>query len=456
MDSNLDPSVLPHDAKGHYVIIAGAITNSLAFAVLIARLYTRYFIINQMGVDDLMAVLSMVATIGMNVSQCINATGSLGRHMYDLNFPVDFPIFLKLFWINEIWYNIAMFFIKMTFLFQYYRVFRQVQAMRITYVVAMVLIGGWCLGQILAVIFACIPIDGFWDKSIDAKCQDQQTGVYLNAVGVLVTDLIILFLPLPSLMKLKLPGSQKVALLGIFSIGIFTSTISIVRLTTLSGGSDFTYDTWSSACWSIAELCSGIMAAALATIRPLVGRVLPALATRASKSGRSYQRYGDGLPTKGSAKPSLNGLSRYGKRDSKPTTAGSETDLVYGLGYEMHDRPHQNDAEGLGHRGGLRGSLEGDKSDSFNFAYEEDSSPTKPQRSFSRRSTQGSYPETPPTAVSTEGMGLRSGIQTKVTGGLDGLSGPRPERPEVRSPRGLAIRVDRDWTVRESTIPPRI
>ena len=48
-------------------------------------------------------------------------------------------------------YNFTMFFIKMTFLCQYYRIFSHMRAMRVTYLVAMVAIGGWCFAQVVAV-----------------------------------------------------------------------------------------------------------------------------------------------------------------------------------------------------------------------------------------------------------------------------------------------------------------
>ncbi|KAI0804258.1 hypothetical protein GGR55DRAFT_326000 [Xylaria sp. FL0064] len=272
----MNPAAIPRSSRGHVVIIAGAVTNGLATLAVCARIYTRHVIKRSVGIDDWMAVMSLFLTIGMNISQSVNATRYLGRHTYDLDPSVDIPRFLQLFWINELFYNADMFFIKMTFLSQYYRVFRHVRALRIIYLVAIFVIGGWCLGQFLSVVFLCVPVKGLWDKSVKAKCQDQLVGVYLNAVGTLVTDFVILFLPMPAIWKLNLPKAQKWALMGIFSLGIFTSAISIIRLTTLGDpGEDLTYHAITSSCWSVAELSSGIIAAALATIRPLIGRFMP-------------------------------------------------------------------------------------------------------------------------------------------------------------------------------------
>jgi hypothetical protein len=91
--------------------------------------------------------------------------------------------------------------------------------MRVTYIVAMIVISGWNIAQLFSVVFICWPVAGFWDKTIQATCQNQHLGVYVNAAGNLVTDIAIILLPLPSLWRLHLPRSQKWALFAIFGIG---------------------------------------------------------------------------------------------------------------------------------------------------------------------------------------------------------------------------------------------
>jgi len=58
----MDPAALPHDSKGHIVILAGAITNSLATIAVCARLYTRRIITHQAGIDDWIAAVSLVCS----------------------------------------------------------------------------------------------------------------------------------------------------------------------------------------------------------------------------------------------------------------------------------------------------------------------------------------------------------------------------------------------------------
>jgi hypothetical protein len=115
-------------------------------------------------------------------------------------------------------YCAALFFIKMTFLFQYYRVLA-VQKMKNVYIASIVIVGGWALSQVFVGIFTCNPVSGFWDKSIPSKCIDNIPQWYINAAGNIVTDVVVFALPLPAIWSLQLAKPSKIMLLCIFSLG---------------------------------------------------------------------------------------------------------------------------------------------------------------------------------------------------------------------------------------------
>lgn len=425
MAAPFDEDVRPHDHRGHVVIVVGAVMTALATFTVLARLYTRYFIINHIGVDDWMAIFSLVFAHAMNISQSINATGLLGSRFYDIkNFPVEFPEFLKLFWVNEIMYNFTMFFIKMTFLCQYYRIFSHMRAMRLTYLVAMVAIGGWCFAQVVAIVFTCIPPSDFWRLGDDnKKCQNQMVGVWVNAVGTLVTDIAILLLPLPALWKLKLPRTQKWALLGIFLIGGVTSAISIVRLTTLSGGGDFTYDTVNSAALSVTEICTGIIAASLATIRKLLSRFLPGFGTRFGKSS-AYGPYGDYSRTAASSRHHAAPLATerttvtVASRKGGGASSLSEEDLFHGYSHELRPIPSTGPHDP-----------------------EADAAPAYPSAAVRGK-----------TDDVVRVKRTKSGLETRVFGGFRASPESSPSGDEGgRAPCETGIRVERNFVVREST-----
>lgn len=106
----------------------------------------------------------------------------------------------------------------MAFLLQYYRVL-VTHYMKKYYIAAMIFVGAWGLSVVIISFIWCIPLEGFWDRSVPAKCLPQQVLFYLFGACSIATDILIFLLPLPALIQLKLPRTQKLYLLGIFSLG---------------------------------------------------------------------------------------------------------------------------------------------------------------------------------------------------------------------------------------------
>jgi hypothetical protein len=124
-------------------------------------------------------------------------------------------------WIGVVVYNIGALSIKLMYFFQYYRIIRSIRRLRIIYGVIMTLIVLWTVGQIFIAIFTCVPVSGLWDKSIKSQCNPlgPVVQIWMNSLGNIVTDVIILVLPLPVVWRLKMPKSQKWALVSLFGLG---------------------------------------------------------------------------------------------------------------------------------------------------------------------------------------------------------------------------------------------
>jgi len=82
--------------------------------------------------------------------------------------------------------------------------------------------------QIIVVSLECFPIEAIWevfdpDNPLDPS--EYHCGVDIhkfflgNAIPNIITDIFIMVLPLPYILKLHLRVSQKVALFGIFVVG---------------------------------------------------------------------------------------------------------------------------------------------------------------------------------------------------------------------------------------------
>jgi hypothetical protein len=111
--------------------------------------------------------------------------------------------------------------IKSSLLFLYYRIFSNKEAYRYAIYGAGVLVFMWWAGLFFAGLFECVPIAAFWDKSIqDPKCFNLIPFSLANGITNMLTDVIVLCLPIPMVLRLHTDRKQKATLVIIFSLGL--------------------------------------------------------------------------------------------------------------------------------------------------------------------------------------------------------------------------------------------
>ncbi|PKS12632.1 hypothetical protein jhhlp_000840 [Lomentospora prolificans] len=252
------------------------------------RIWTRKYIINQMGIDDWAAIITLLIVWGDGIIIALSTKYGLGRHVYAID-PTLIPNYLQCFWISIVLYCAALLAAKLTFLFQYYRIMA-VQHMRKVYIIAIVIVGAWGLSQLLIGLLMCRPIQGFWDSTVEATCIPNYPQFYINAAGNIATDIAVFLLPIPVIKHLNLARTQRMILIGIFSLGFFTVAISVIRIKFLKQAEDITWENVESSGWSLGELTSALTCACLPTLRPLVSRFIPSLATAPQRSTMGYKK----------------------------------------------------------------------------------------------------------------------------------------------------------------------
>ncbi|KAF9871864.1 hypothetical protein CkaCkLH20_10798 [Colletotrichum karsti] len=356
------PGIDPSESRQTLIVGVTAFVLSVAFLAVSIRTYTRALMLRQFGLDDWTAIFTFVSQwprlfkvdnllilfpqlliFACGFSVAINTKNGFGTHVYFLN-PDQIKSYLRTFYITIVFYNAALAGIKMTFLFQYYRVLA-IQKMKKVFIACMILVGGWSISQILVEIFICTPIPTFWDADVKGTCIPNYPQWYINAAGNIITDLIVFVLPLPVIGNLKLAPGQKYVLLGIFCLGFFTCTISFVRIRFLHQAEDFTWENVETAGWSIGELCCGLTCACLPTFRPLVSKFIPALSSRITKASKYHHGYGYASSrTPGTSKQQdvelgatpphdSHSSHRYSKR--RPDSSDSKADLYGAANYDL-------------------------------------------------------------------------------------------------------------------------
>ncbi|SPJ75756.1 related to integral membrane protein [Fusarium torulosum] len=265
------------------VIAVVVVCQVISVFIVALRLWTRGVIIRAVGADDYLAIVSLLCVLACGFSNISQTNYGLGRHVATLK-EGELLLYLRNFYITIVLYTSAVMFLKMTLLVGYYRVLA-VQNSRKFYIAAIVLVGGWSVSQLGVAIFGCSPIHGFWDLSVKTHCINTTVMWYTNVAGNIATDLIVIVLPIPAIVKLNLPNRQKWYLVGIFVLGTFTVIISFVRIPFLSNSLDVTWVQVKSTLWSILEITSALVCACLPTLRPFVRHYFPKLDSSLNNTG---------------------------------------------------------------------------------------------------------------------------------------------------------------------------
>ncbi|KAI0838441.1 hypothetical protein F5Y06DRAFT_46833 [Hypoxylon sp. FL0890] len=321
---------LPHDNRAGDTIAAVTLCMVFATTAVCLRLYTRHFVLNKFWVDDYFAIAGLIGMIANGIVQIVHTKYGLGAHYYDIK-EADIVEFWKMFYALTVTYASTLMLVKFSLFFQYYRLILEVPRYRLFYLFVMFLVGGWVIAQEFILIFSCTPIHTYWDGDPHGKCLNSELLGWMNAIGNIVTDLIVLVLPIPVVWRLNLKKGRKWAVIGIFGLGFFTCIISICRMVFFAKLTvDFSYDLVSVAAWGEAESASGLICSSLIALGPLIHRFARRFRpSKKSKSSGTPQKYTFGGGSNPFSRHTTNRdkslLRTSGSR--KPFDDGSETEL---------------------------------------------------------------------------------------------------------------------------------
>jgi len=139
-------------------------------------------------------------------------------HEADLTKP-ELHTALRWFFIAQTPYKVVVCLNKVSILLLYKRIFVS-KAFHVATWVVMAVVLAWSLGAIFATLFQCVPIAGSWNKSVHAKCIDTDQFWVAYAVCNILTDVMVLSLPIPEVFKLNLRSlRERLMLCGVFLLG---------------------------------------------------------------------------------------------------------------------------------------------------------------------------------------------------------------------------------------------
>ncbi|KAI9670079.1 MAG: hypothetical protein M1829_004806 [Trizodia sp. TS-e1964] len=148
------------------------------------------------------------------------------------------------------------------------------------------------LGGALVLFFQCSPVQKSWKPRLAGTCLPNDITFYVLSGITIVFDCIIFFLPIPILAKVNINLRRKIALMGVFLLGLFTTVCSVMRMVqiitiAINGNSTMLV------LWGTIELNVGITLTCIPTLTPLFNYF------RDVRSGRYYGYRSSGKGTNG-------------------------------------------------------------------------------------------------------------------------------------------------------------
>ncbi|KAF4120275.1 hypothetical protein GMORB2_3076 [Geosmithia morbida] len=295
--------------------------NFLMLIFMLQRVYVRAVIQKTVKLEDAFLGVAYVFSVVLQTLIIRDfVRGIMGTHAWEMSLP-KFSSFARALYLLPILYNPVQCGAKMALLVVYRRLAPQRWFHYSLWFTICIVIGS-SLAITFVTIFPCKPIRGAWDVTItDVKCINREAVYKATAALGAVTDAMVLAVPIPIVVPLRIPRRQKIGLLFFFSLGGLTVFTSIMRLITLIKSMDTVDQSWGGGpvlLWIFAEANLSVICATLPTIKPFFRKLSPYLVGASSNAASR-------------AGPSIN-------KDTTPTFRGTGTEPVPRYnGYERFD-----------------------------------------------------------------------------------------------------------------------
>ncbi|KAI0383700.1 integral membrane protein [Hypomontagnella monticulosa] len=249
----------------------------LAIIVVSLRFYTRAFIVRRIGWDDWIMLLATVLMLKNSCFVQVSIHFGLGRHQDTLRVENAIEA-IKWDYLAQPSAIMAPTFGRISFamlLLTLTGILKSRRFLLYGIIVSQLFVNSLCFILILA---QCQPVQLLWDKRLEGTCWDLKAqeyfGYFQGAVSS-ATDLILAILPATIVWNLKMRLAQKVTVAVLMGLGVFAMIGSIfktVYLSSLGSGDDYTYNTAILIIWWTVENYLVIIAASIATLKPLISR----------------------------------------------------------------------------------------------------------------------------------------------------------------------------------------
>ncbi|EEP77155.1 predicted protein [Uncinocarpus reesii 1704] len=322
------PNYINPQEKGPGVVIAAAVLGFVMLVIVGLRLWVRFGLQREPGLDDYIIAVALLPAIGLAIVMgIISPLHGWYRHIWDTP-PTSFVGIIKLNWIAQVFFLFANILTKISILVLYLRVIKGT-ANKIFLNVVRVAIGilvAYATSGIVLLCLQCQPLDSYWEQfnffnpPKNFTCWDEGILPLYAVIFNVFTDLMVTCLPMFLFVQLKMPFREKMSLAAVFGVGFIVCISGAIRIyyyySVFYSTYDITwiaYDVWM---WTVVECFLGIICASIPPLRPLFKRFLKGT------------RYGSGYPN-----------NSYSARSKNITDTGDPENQPHS--YRLHHNPRR-------------------------------------------------------------------------------------------------------------------
>lgn len=277
------------DNRGPQVLAVNIVFWVLTWLALSLRVYVRCFLRKTFGIDDWLMVGTQLFYSSYLACQLGGVIYGTGRHLSDLSIEHAEKA-LHFWWFCEVFYVISACLIKVSVGYSLLRI--TIRVIHI-WILRLFMLGAIVFGIIylFLTIFQCRPISAWWTipKQGCYKPSVVLGTMYTASIVNAVADWTFGLLPIFIVRELNMSLRTKIAVSCILSFAAIGSTATVVRIpgvATLVDDTDFLWKTTDFAILSTVEVGVGIVAACVATLKPL----LTAVITRTRRGSRRQEQ----------------------------------------------------------------------------------------------------------------------------------------------------------------------
>ncbi|KAK3942539.1 hypothetical protein QBC46DRAFT_362544 [Diplogelasinospora grovesii] len=265
---------------GYRVEVFVGVFAALQIAAVALRFYARSLTSKASDLDDWLVFISL---LGQMVAGGIAIGGvkqaAIGYHVsyVEQTNPEALTTFFKYLVAISAWYYVTVSISKVAICVLYRRLFPQRSVFIVLCITVGILVSTPLVGLIVD-LAACRPFSANWaSPEVQAtQCIDKEALFVWSTFPNIVTDVVMLSLPLPIVWRLHASTHLKLALTFTFLIGSIGLVASIMRFLAFANNNSFvdaTYAAVELVIWTIAEPRIYLISACLLMYRPLLERV---------------------------------------------------------------------------------------------------------------------------------------------------------------------------------------